>query len=276
MIAKTVNIEKYDGYWIITLNRPEALNALNTQVYNELKEILKKITNDETVKAFIITGGPRTDGRPCFCAGADIKEMADRVKSGDLGKKLSPVRELWEQRQPRVAREPIFESIAWCPKISIAAIDGICTAGGTELALSCDLIFVADTAEISDMHVKNMGWIGGAAATTNMAWRVGVAKAIELCCTGDVIDGVEARRIGFANQVFPSLKLMKSAREVAKKIGKMRLAAVTAVKATCGAVQDMDRKSSWYYADDMTDAMRAERDADEYGPTSWIKNRKQK
>jgi enoyl-CoA hydratase len=273
MSYNTIMYEKEDGFCIITLNRPGALNALNQEAYRDLGNALDDINKDDNIRAFVITGAPRPDGRPCFCSGADLKEMASRTVGGRLGHVLSPTAALWAQRKPRVAWEPLFENIAWSPKISIAAIDGVCTAGGTELALSCDLILVAETAQISDMHVKNLGWIGGAAATANMAWRVGVAKAIELCCTGDVIDGKEAHRIGFANQVFPSGKLLVGAKELAKKIGGMRLAAITMVKATCRTVQDMDRRSSWYYTDDATAALWTEPDADDYGPERWLKKR---
>jgi len=166
-----------------------------------------------------------------------------------------------------------FERIAWSPKISIVAIDGVCTAGGIELALSCDIILVSETAQISDMHVKNLGWIGGAGATANMAWRVGVAKAIELCCTGDVIDGKEAHRIGFANQVFPPDKLLDGAKDMGRKLGGMRLAALTMTKATCRAVQDMDRRSSWHYCDAGFYALMAEPDTAEWGPGRWVEKR---
>ena len=166
-----------------------------------------------------------------------------------------------------------FEKIAWSPKISIAAIDGICTAGGIELAVSCDIILASETAQISDMHVKNLGLIGGAGATTNLAWKVGVAKAIELCCTGDVIDGKEAHRIGLANQVFPPDKLLDGAEEMAGKIGSMRPAALTMVKASCRAVQDMDRRSSWQYCDDAFFVLMTEPDTAEWGPARWVNKR---
>lgn len=278
MSYETIKYEKEDGFCVITLNRPKALNALNVQMWQDLDNALDEIMKDDEIKVFVFTGAPRPDGRPCFCAGADLKELAGFAVEGRVPLPLpsslsSPAAAFWAQRQPRLAMVPTFEKIAWCPKISIAAIDGICTAGGIELALSCDIILVSETAQISDMHVKNLGWIGGAAATANMAWRVGVAKAIELCCTGDVIDGKEAHRIGFANQVFPSDKLLDGAKEMARKIGGMRLAAVTMTKATCRAVQDMDRRSSWYYSDAALNVLLTETDTAEWGPGRWLKQR---
>jgi enoyl-CoA hydratase/carnithine racemase len=142
-----------------------------------------------------------------------------------------------------------LEDLGRIPKISIAAIDGVCTAGGLELALGCDIILVAETAQISDLHLRNLGLIGGAASCTRLARRVGVSKAIELCCTCDVIDGREAHRIGFANQVFPPDKLLDGARDMAKKIASMRPVSVGMVKATCQAIYDMDYNMSFRYAD---------------------------
>jgi enoyl-CoA hydratase len=279
MEYETIKFEKEDHYCIVTLNRPKSLNALNIKMWSELDNVLDVIDNDPEIKAFIFTGAPRPDGRPCFCAGLDLKEAAGYTVGGQLP--ITPstpsgpslVRALWAQRQPRMAMVRTFERIAWSPKISIAAIDGVCTAGGTELALSCDIILVAETAQISDMHVKNLGWIGGAGGAANMAWRVGVSKAIELCCTGDVIDGNEAYRIGLANKVFPPGKLLDGARELGRKLGGMRLAALTMTKAVCRSVQDMDRRSSWYYSDDAFNALLMEPDTAEWGPGRWAEKR---
>ena len=124
----------------------------------------------------------------------------------------------------------------------------MCTAGGLELALGCDIILVAETAQISDLHQINLGLIGGEASCTRLARRVGVSKAIELCCTCEVIDGVEAHRIGFANKVFAPDRLLDEAKEMAKKIASMRSVSVGMVKATCQAIYDMDYNMSIRYA----------------------------
>ena len=275
MAYETIKYEKEEGFCVITLNRPEALNALSVKMWQELDSAMDEINGDDEIRAFIFTGAPRPDGRPCFCAGADLKEMAGFQADGTMAAtfKWSPVSAFWAQRQPKSANTPAFEKTAWSPKISIAAIDGVCTAGGIELALSCDIIVASETAQISDMHVKNLGWIGGAAATANMAWRVGVSKALELCLTGDIIDGKEAHRIGLANQVFPPDKLMDGAKELARKIGSMRLGAVTMTKATCRAVQDMDRISSWHYCDAAFATLLNEPGGDEWGPGRWVSQR---
>jgi enoyl-CoA hydratase len=278
MAYETIKYEKEDTFCVITLNRPKSLNALSVKMWQELDNVLEEIAKDDDIRAFIFTGAPRPDGRPCFCAGLDLKEAAGYTVEGHISTPTplntpSPVAAFWAQRQPKSVMVPTFENIVWSPKISIAAIDGICTAGGIELATSCDIILASETAQISDMHVKNIGMIGGAGCPINIAWKVGVAKAIELCCTGDVIDGKEAHRIGLANQVFPPDKLLDGAKEMARKIGGMRPAAVTMTKATCRAVQDMDRRSSWLYGDAAFNILMTEPDTAEWGPARWVEKR---
>ena len=181
MAYETLLFEKRDGFCVITLNRPKSLNAINVKMWGEISQVVDAIDSDDEIKAFVFTGTPRTDGRPCFCAGADLKEMAGFTSGGVLEEsagdapanvtltKPSKVKNFWALRQPKPAMTPAFEKITWSPKISIAAIDGTCTAGGTELALACDMVVASETAQISDIHVKNLGWIGGAGGTANMA-----------------------------------------------------------------------------------------------------------
>jgi len=139
---ETILFEKEDGFCVITLNRPKLLNALNVKMWTELSHVVDVIDNDDKIKAFIFTGTPRPDGRPCFCAGADLKEMAGFTSGGVLDEsaeeapahvtltKPSGVKNFWALRQPKPTMTPTFEKITWSPKISIAAIDGVCTAGG--------------------------------------------------------------------------------------------------------------------------------------------------
>jgi enoyl-CoA hydratase/carnithine racemase len=280
---ETILYEKKDGYCLITLNRPQSLNALNVQMWKDISSALDEIEKDDEIKVFIFTGAPRPDGRPCFCPGGDLKEMATFVTADGsyeipANKAPSPSSSLWAHRRPRRAEIPTigphpFERILWSPKISIAAIDGVCTAGGIELATCCDIILASETAQISDMHVKNLGWLGGAGSPVNVAWKIGVSKAIEFCCTGDVIDGKEAYRIGLANHVFPPGKLLEEARQLGMKLGSMRLGALTMTKAVCRSIEDMDRRSSWSYNDDAHQALLNDPDSAEWGPMRWIMGR---
>jgi enoyl-CoA hydratase len=251
MEFQNIKWEREGNIGIITLNRPKSLNALSAPLFQELESLITDIKDDDSLQSFIITGSPRPDGRPCFSAGADLKQppppeprtpeqiIFDTLYAMSTGKNATGL----------AGSAIALEDLGRIPKISIAAIDGVCTAGGLELALGCDIILVAETAQISDLHLRNLGLIGGAASCTRFARRVGVSKAIELCCTCDVIDGVEAHRIGFANQVFTPEKLLDGAKEMAKKIASMRPVSVGMVKATCQAIYDMDYNMSYRYAD---------------------------
>jgi enoyl-CoA hydratase/carnithine racemase len=269
MAYKNIKYEKEDNIGIITLNRPKVLNALSPQMFAELEDLLIKIEKDDEVRVFILTGGPRADGRPCFSAGADLKQppnfeprkteqiVFDTLNAMVTGKNATGL----------AGSAISLEDLGKPSKLSIAAIDGICTAGGLELALGCDIILVSETAQISDLHVKNLGLIGGAAVCTRLARRVGVSKAVELCCTGDIIDGREAHRIGLANQLFSPDKLLVGAREMAKKIACMRPAAVSMVKATCKAIYDMDYGLAYRFADVCSMALHF--GADEWRAQRW-------
>jgi enoyl-CoA hydratase/carnithine racemase len=246
MSFQSIKYEKNEGYGIITLNRPERLNAIGKQMVTEVEKVISDISDSKEINVLIITGAPRLDGRPCFCAGADLKDI---MEGGFL-----PPLPLLEAMQAITTGErrgdgAFWEIVARCPKITIAAIDGVCSAGGLELALACDIILASETAQIGDLHMKNRGGIGGAAITTNLSRRVGVARAIEMICTSDFIDGKEAHRINFANHVFPSAKLIDGARDLAKKIGGMRSEATALVKVTCNSIYNLDYRTAWRYAD---------------------------
>ena len=254
MPYEAIKYEKGEGFGVITLNKPERLNALGRQTVQEVSSVIDEITQSDEIHVLVITGAPRTDGRPCFCAGADLKDIMEKgfLPSLPLLTAMQGI-----TTGERKGEGAFWEIVARCPKISIAAIDGVCSAGGFELALACDLILVSETAQIGDLHMKNMGGIGGAGITVNLARRVGVAKAIELICTSDFIDGKEAHRICLANQVFAPEKLMDGAKAMAAKIASMRPNALMMVKAACNAIYNMDYRTAWRFADACSAALNA-------------------
>ena len=193
MNYETVIFEKRASVALITLNRPAKKNALTEQMHRELIHIYEEIERSDELRAVVLTGGSEF-----FCTGADLSDVS---KSED-GLPTGP---------------NAIERLADLTKPTIAAICGWCVAGGLELALSCDLRVVAETAKIGDRHIR-IGFIGGAGAPTRLARLIGVSKALELILTGDTIDGNEAHRIGFANRVFPVERLMDGAIELAAKI----------------------------------------------------------
>jgi len=239
MAYETLLYEKEEGVGLITLNRPHRLNALSAQLFAELEALLDEIEKDDEVRVVIITGAPRPDGRPCFSAGADLKEVAEGggIAAGIRASTLDRVEGFVTEKGLEVR---VFDKLVNMGKPSIAAIDGICTAGGIELAMSCDMRVCSETAQVSDMHIRNLGIIGGAGACTRLARIVGPAKALELALTGEPIDGNEAYRIGFAIKVFPPDKLILGTKELAKKMAARRPDAVRAAKAVIYAAMDMD------------------------------------
>lgn len=271
MEFECLKYDKEDGFVVLTLNRPERLNAFNRKLNEEMGLAIHQILKDDEVRCFIITGAPRPDGRPCFSAGGDLKDDAEGIPRWDYPDHLGPLyREeenlfpantpagrLWHKRPRLIA--PKYTNLLWSPKISIAAVDGIATAGGIELALACDILLASETAQFTDSHVKNLQIaIGKGSVTTGLTRRIGYSKALEMCLLGEFIDGKEAHRIGLANQVFTPEKLLDGAKEMATKIAAMRPEAVQVTKHACRAAADGELNDSWNYADELLDSMTAD------------------
>jgi enoyl-CoA hydratase len=264
MDYETLKFEKEDGFAIVTMNRPKSLNSMNKQFLLDFANVHREILKDDKIHVWILTGAPRPDGRPCFSAGADLKEDAQGekrykhpefagpyyIEEDDMFALNTAAGRLWAQR-PRLYGLG-FLDIAWSPKISIAAIDGIAVAGGIEIALVCDIILASETAQIGDTHVKNLQFaIGGGSVTTSLARRVGYSRALEICCTGDFINGKQAYEIGLANHVYPPNKLMDEAKAMARKIASMRPTAVQLTKLSCKTVQDMGYNEAWSHSENI-------------------------
>lgn len=232
-------VEREEELAIITLNRPSRLNAMRHQTLNELNAALDEIASDGTLKVVIITGAPRPDGRACFSSGGDVKEIAEKgpyTAQRDIVGSIEDVTALYPVESEAQLLMDRIESFS---KPVIAAIDGVCTAGGLELALCCDLRVVSETAIISDLHLKNLGVLGGSGATVRLARAVGCAKAKEIVFTGEPLDGQEAWKIGLANRVVPPSRLMDEAKELGKKIAKMRSEGVRLAKSSINSSIDM-------------------------------------
>lgn len=216
---------------VVTLNRPERLNALHGPLLVELMHAVQAIEQDDAVRVFLLTGAPRTDGRPCFSAGVDLKAAAE-------GNAIPPGLGL-----------DLTNAIDDLLKPSIAVIDGVCTTGAAEIAIACDLRVVSATAQISDWHLKNLGTgTGGWGASTRWSRLVGPSKAKELILTGKVIGGEEAHRIGFANAVHPPEKLMPEALAMARAIAGMKPEGVRLTLAHIDRNMDMSRDQALRWA----------------------------
>ncbi len=209
MARETLVVEVEDNVAVIRLDRPTAMNALNSQLLTELAEELAELDATPKVRVIILTGSEKA-----FAAGADIKEMADR----------SFVDMFLEDHFAAASA-----AISACRKPLIAAVSGYCLGGGCELAMMCDFIIASDTAKFGQPEI-NLGVIPGLGGTQRLTRAVGKPKAMEMCLTGRFMDAVEAESAGLVSRVVPSRDLMQQAQETAAKIAEKSPIAVRAVK----------------------------------------------
>jgi enoyl-CoA hydratase/carnithine racemase len=203
MEYQTIIYEVRNQIAFVTFNRPESMNAVNRQMARDLVDACKRIEDDNAIRIAIFTGA----GEKAFSAGMDLKE---RAESGS-----SPI----ERRQQKLSATIHTQSraVAAITKPTIAAIRGYCVGGGLEFALACDMRVAAEDAKLGLAEVKR-GLIPGAGGTQRLARTVGVAKALEICLTGDTVSGVEALRLGLANITVPAGEVMKAAEDLANRI----------------------------------------------------------
>ena len=197
MVYSCIETRNDDHVQIITLNRPKALNALSSQLMDELSDALQKADREPQVRAIVITGSEKA-----FAAGADIKEMQDKTYMEAYGEDFITAN--WEQA-------------AKCRKPVIAAVAGYALGGGCELAMMCDFIIAADTARFGQPEIT-IGAIPGAGGTQRLARFVGKSKAMEMCLTGRMMTAEEAERCGLVSRVVPASELLQDAIDTARKI----------------------------------------------------------
>jgi len=249
--APELLIEIDDGLATLVLHRPQRLNALNRALIAALVDALDRFEHDDDVRVLLITGSPRPDGRPCFCAGADIKELASGGATAVGEREHDLVREVagafdGDHLGTRGFRSVLTRIEAY-PKPVLAAIDGPCTAGGIELALACDLRVASETAQISDLHVTNMAHTGGGGATSRLSRLIGPARAKEMMFLGLVVDGNEAFRIGLANRVVAPDELLPTAQGMGRAAAKRHPIALRIAKALADAAVDLDHDKALRY-----------------------------
>ncbi|HZY12333.1 MAG TPA: enoyl-CoA hydratase [Beijerinckiaceae bacterium] len=199
MAYANIEVESHDKVGLIRLNRPNALNALNSALIDELGAALDGFERDNNIGCVIITGSPKA-----FAAGADIKEMqAKTYAEAYLGDFIAS----WE-RVSRT-RKPI-----------IAAVAGFALGGGCELAMMCDIVIAAETAKFGQPEIK-LGVMPGVGGTQRLTRFVGKAKAMDMCLTGRMMDAAEAERSGLVTRVVPADQLIEEALKMANTIASM-------------------------------------------------------
>jgi enoyl-CoA hydratase len=209
MAYENIIVEIKGAVGLITLNRPDALNALSGPLTRELAEALDDMESDDKIGAIVITGSEKA-----FAAGADIKEM-----------------------QPKGYMDVYLEDfvtvdwgrVAQCRKPVIAAVAGYALGGGCELAMMCDFIIAADSAKFGQPEVR-LGILPGSGGTQRLTHAVGKAKAMEMCLTGRMMDAEEAERAGLVSRIVPADELLDEALKVAGEIAELSMPAVMMVK----------------------------------------------
>jgi enoyl-CoA hydratase len=230
-MSETILMERDGRVAILTVNRPDKLNALNDQVREDMLAALAQIESDAEIGVVVITGA----GEKSFIAGADIGEFAGRT----------PFDQRHAMRSPR-----IFDVMASFPKPVIAMINGFCLGGGCELAMSCDLRIASEKARFGQPEIK-LGLIPGGGGTQRLPRLVGTGNALRLILTGDMIDAAEAKSMGLVEMVLPHEELRAKTLELAQKIAAMSPLTVKIAKEAIRASEKMSIEEGINYERDL-------------------------
>ena len=247
--------EKRGQTVIVTLNRPEAMNAINDEVRRQFRAAMLKFRDDDDARTAILTGA----GDRAFSAGADLKEMSARRAAGDAGLDWSLTAAVFMR-----------EMELWKPVI--AAVNGFCLAGGLELALACDIRIASENASFALTEVTR-GIIPGNGGTQLLPRLVPLGVALQMMLTGERIGAEEACRLGLVNRVVPPAELMAAAEQLAQQINasapvSVRLVKELALKGLDLPLMDGLRLESMFYA-----FVQTTEDAKE-GPLAFVEKRK--
>jgi len=251
MSYQTLLVEPHDHTLLVRLNRPEALNALNLTLMQELAAVLTEADQNDKIRCIILTGSEKA-----FAAGADVREMATKsftdVFQADL---FGPEAEAIQR-----VRKPI-----------IAAVAGFCLGGGCELAMICDFILAADTAKFGQPEI-NLGIIAGMGGTQRLTRAVGKAKSMEMHLTGRFMDAAEAERAGLVARIVPAADLLDDALKTAAKIAAKSQIAVKAAKEAVNRAQETTLREGLLLERRLFHAMFATQDQKE-GMAAFVEKR---
>lgn len=216
---KSVKVELEDGIFWLTLNRPEARNALDANMLREIDMAIKEAEAHNDVKVIVIQGA----GEKSFAAGADIRQL--------------------NEREPLEALVPgmqgVYSRIESCTKVTIAAIRGFALGGGCELAMACDIRLATKNAKFG-LPELNLGIVPAAGGTQRLSRMVGKGRALDMILTGKIIDGEEAERIGLVSYFVEEEALQEKIQEVAEKVLKKGPVAIMLAKRAVHKGYDMD------------------------------------
>ncbi len=252
MDFKTILVETRDNVGLITFNRPDALNALSSEVVGELVQALDAFETDAAIGAIVLTGSEKA-----FAAGADIKEML--AKS-------------WPDTFVEDFITDGWERVASCRKPVIAAVAGFALGGGCEVAMMCDFILAAETAQFGQPEIK-IGVLPGAGGSQRLTRLVGKSKAMEMCLTGRMMGAEEAERAGLVSRIVPAADLVEEAVKTAQRIAAMSRPAAMLVKDAVNRAYETTLAEGVRYERRMFQAMLGTPDQRE-GMTAFVEKRK--
>ncbi|MDA0306399.1 MAG: enoyl-CoA hydratase [Proteobacteria bacterium] len=252
MAFETIAAEKKDNVGLITLNRPDALNALCDSLVNEMAEALDDFEADAKIGCIVITGSEKA-----FAAGADIKEMQ--------GKSYMDA-----YQEDFITRN--WERVVSCRKPVIAAVQGYALGGGCELAMMCDFIIAAENAKFGQPEIS-LGVTPGAGGSQRLTRFVGKSKAMEMCLTGRMMDADEAERSGLASRVLAQDGFMDAVMETAAKVASMSRPVAMMVKEVVNRAYEMTLSEGVRFERRMFQSLFATDDQKE-GMAAFVEKRK--
>ncbi len=250
---KTIKLSKVERVAIVHFNRPEALNALNSETLIELDGVIEEIAIDPEIDVMILTG----EGK-AYVAGADIAEM--QRLTAEEGRKFG------------ILGQKVFRKLELMEKPTIAAINGFALGGGCELAMSCDIRLASDKAKFGQPEV-GLGITPGFSGTQRLTRIIGMSRAKEWIFTGDVYDASEAERVGLVSRVTPHEALMEEALKMAGKIGSRAPLAVKYAKIAINRGSEVDMDTAVQIEADLFGLCFATHDQKE-GMTAFLEKRK--
>ena len=251
MAYQTLIVTVENSIALIRLNRPDALNALNSALMAELAQALAAADGDDQVRCIVLTGSEKA-----FAAGADVREMADKsfvdVFMADLF-------------------GPEVEAISRIRKPIIAAVSGFALGGGCELAMMCDFIIASDTAKFGQPEI-NLGIVAGMGGTQRLTRLVGKSKSMDMHLTGRFMDATEAERCSLVSRIFPVSDLINEALKIAGKIAQRSTLSVMAVKEAVNRAQEVSLREGLLFERRLFHALFATEDQKE-GMAAFVEKR---
>ena len=251
MSYETILVENRGPVLLITLNRPKALNAINSQLTSEVLDAVAKADADPAVRCLVLTGSAKA-----FAAGADIKEMQDRSYA-----EMYATDWFGQWENFTATRKPI-----------IAAVAGYAVGGGCELAMMCDFIIAADTAQFGQPEIK-LGVMPGMGGSQRLTRLVGRAKAMEMCLTGRMMDAAEAERAGLVSRIVPAADLIDDAVRTATTIAEMSVPVAMMNKEAVNRADELSLAEGLRFERRLFHSMFATVDQKE-GMTAFVEKRK--